>query len=313
MSEFQNEAVVAPRAEESNASKQARLRRERREAKIKAGGSARLEKITNLSGRPVEPAQPTTDALPPHPYPQSPLSSEDPEEIDITNHPFTSFRTPDGTRSPDPRQLLRGSQAPHMSGSRFDIPGQQGQGGMGGEEEDPMMRILQQMMGGMPGGAEGTREGADGGLPPGLAAMLGGAGMGETESVQQDNTFGSFWKIIHALFAFSLGIYITAMTSFSGSRLSRSTLVEREHIGVQFFWVFATAELILQSSRFFLERGKAAQVGILATVAGFLPEPWKGYVGLVNRYSGIYTTIVEDAMAVVFVLGLVAWWQGLAG
>ena len=31
--------------------KQARLRRERREAKIKAGGSARLEKITNLSGR----------------------------------------------------------------------------------------------------------------------------------------------------------------------------------------------------------------------------------------------------------------------
>ena len=31
--------------------KSARLRRERREAKIKAGGSARLEKITNVSGR----------------------------------------------------------------------------------------------------------------------------------------------------------------------------------------------------------------------------------------------------------------------
>ena len=37
--------------EESAAQKQARIRRERREAKIKAGGSARLEKITNLSGR----------------------------------------------------------------------------------------------------------------------------------------------------------------------------------------------------------------------------------------------------------------------
>lgn len=37
---------------ESPAQKQIRLRRERREAKIKAGGSARLEKITSLTGRP---------------------------------------------------------------------------------------------------------------------------------------------------------------------------------------------------------------------------------------------------------------------
>lgn len=39
---------------ESPAQKQARLRRERREAKIKAGGSTRLEKITQLSGRAAE-------------------------------------------------------------------------------------------------------------------------------------------------------------------------------------------------------------------------------------------------------------------
>ena len=38
--------------EESPSQKQARIRRERREAKIKAGGSARLDKITQLSGRP---------------------------------------------------------------------------------------------------------------------------------------------------------------------------------------------------------------------------------------------------------------------
>lgn len=36
------------------ASEQARLRRERREAKLKAGGSARLNKITGLGGRPEE-------------------------------------------------------------------------------------------------------------------------------------------------------------------------------------------------------------------------------------------------------------------
>lgn len=38
-------------AEESPAQQAARLRRERREAKIKDGGTARLDKITNISGR----------------------------------------------------------------------------------------------------------------------------------------------------------------------------------------------------------------------------------------------------------------------
>ena len=37
--------------EESPAQRAARQRRERREAKIKEGGSARLDKITSLSGR----------------------------------------------------------------------------------------------------------------------------------------------------------------------------------------------------------------------------------------------------------------------
>ncbi|KAL8969051.1 MAG: hypothetical protein Q9183_002182, partial [Haloplaca sp. 2 TL-2023] len=44
----------APPSEESSTQKQARLRRERREAKIKAGGSTRLDKITQLSGRSAE-------------------------------------------------------------------------------------------------------------------------------------------------------------------------------------------------------------------------------------------------------------------
>ena len=37
--------------EESPAQRAARQRRERREAKIREGGSARLDKITSLSGR----------------------------------------------------------------------------------------------------------------------------------------------------------------------------------------------------------------------------------------------------------------------
>ena len=37
--------------DETTNQRQARLRRERREAKIKAEGSSRLEKITNAAGR----------------------------------------------------------------------------------------------------------------------------------------------------------------------------------------------------------------------------------------------------------------------
>ena len=49
--------LKVPSTDESPAQKQARIRRERREAKIKAGGSARLDKISNLSGRPIEPGE----------------------------------------------------------------------------------------------------------------------------------------------------------------------------------------------------------------------------------------------------------------
>ena len=220
----------------------------------------------------------------------------------------------------------------------FAMP--RGGGGGGGEEEDPMMRILQQMMG---GGMPGEGGGGAGGLPPGLAAMLGGgdpAGMGmggggaEGGAQQQETTTSaSLWKIVHALFALMLGIYVISTTPFTGSKLSRTASAvagmhagagagagEEENIQTQpgvttnFFWLFATAELILQSSRFFIERGKVSQGGgMMGMVAGFLPEPWKGYLALVGRYRGIYTTVVEDAAVVVFVLGLVAWWGGGVG
>ena len=45
---------MADAGEETAAQRQARIRREKREAKIKAGGSERLDKITKLSGRTQE-------------------------------------------------------------------------------------------------------------------------------------------------------------------------------------------------------------------------------------------------------------------
>lgn len=191
---------------------------------------------------------------------------------------------------------------------------------MGDGVEDPLSRILQQMMAG--GSGPGGGGGADS-LPPGLAAMFGGGGGGSGTQAQQapgqTDKYGYLWKIVHAVFALALGIYITSVTAFSGSRLSRTTsgFVDGPgngavDVGVRFFWVFATAELVLQSSRFFVERGRVSRSGLLGTVAGFLPEPYRGYLGLVGRYSGIWNTVVQDAMVVIFVLGCVAWWKGAA-
>ena len=209
----------------------------------------------------------------------------------------------------DISRLLRGRDPDPNNGPNNPFAGMPGMDGSQtrGGDEDPMLRILQQMMGGLPGG-EGQGGGGEGGLPPGLAAMFGG---GAAQGVEENKT-AYIWKIVHAVLALTLGLYIVTSTTFHGGKVSRLEVVDGEPRR-NFFWVFATAELILQSLRFFLEAGRSPQKGMLAMVTGFLPEPWKGYVGLVARYSGIYSTVVEDAMVVVFILGLLAWWKGAVG
>lgn len=196
-----------------------------------------------------------------------------------------------------------------------------------------MMRLFQQMMGGM-GGAGAEKDGA---LPPGLAAMLGGMGAGGMPGTggpgQQQGTSaardksGYVWRILHALSALMLGIYLVSHVSFTSSvrlTLGRSTApppassasgsVETNQPTVNMFWIFATAELVLQGSRFLLDQEAGrSQGGWLQLIGGILPEPWRGWARLAGQYSGIWKTLVEDAMVVVFVMGIVGWWRGLAG
>ncbi|KAL8951569.1 MAG: hypothetical protein Q9222_002454 [Ikaeria aurantiellina] len=296
--------------DESPAQKQARLRRERREAKIKGAGSARLDKITQLSGRAAE-------AVPSSPPAQLPPLSfiADPDEGDISHHeyPSGSATRPSHDGAPteaDIRQLLRSAPP---SQDTAHAPGHQ----QGGAPEDPMAQILQQMMGGTPGAGTGGQ----GGLPPGLAALMGAgeaegpgtAGQGQ-HAGGGESTSRHLWTVIHAVFALALGIYITALTTFNGAQISRTGTGlgdSQEGIGQRLFWVFATAEVVLQSTRYFLELGSTSPSGWLGIMTQILPEPWKSYVGLTARYSGIWTTAMQDAMVVVFVLGSVAWWKGV--
>ena len=196
-----------------------------------------------------------------------------------------------------------------------------------------MMRLFQQMMGGI-GGDPGTE--GDGGLPPGLAAILnGGAGGVDVFGQQQqgssspaENSSSYIWRMLHALYAMILGFYLVSHSSFvaSSARLtasqsaasppasSMSDIVEADRPVVNMFWIFATAELVLQGSRFYFDQGRdLGQGGWLQLIGGFLPEPWKGRTRLVGQYSGIWNTLVEDGMVVVFMLGIMGWWKGLEG
>ncbi|EER39742.1 conserved hypothetical protein [Histoplasma capsulatum H143] len=73
-------------AEESPAQRAARLRRERREAKIKADGSARLDKITSLSGR--TPASTLREDSPPSLSDSSPTPGHRPQTLSKSSSPL---------------------------------------------------------------------------------------------------------------------------------------------------------------------------------------------------------------------------------
>ena len=179
-----------------------------------------------------------------------------------------------------------------------------------------MVKMLSQLMGGMPGGENGNS-----GMPPGLAAMLGAggaAGMAGNSPEQKQDTFGNMWRIVHAVSALCLGLYVAISSmaftrNIEGDSLRGGLGESRTREGPNLFFIFATVELILQSSRFFLERnsGGGKLGGWIGLIAGFLPEPYRGYVALIGRYARIWGTVVEDAMVVVFVIGCMAWWRGV--
>ena len=155
-------------------------------------------------------------------------------------------------------------------------------------------------------------------IPPMLKRMLAGGSPNKEDLAPPPTGSVYMWKVVHAIFAFILASYIAWTSTFNGSKLARSQSVYTEEagygLGPRLFFIFCTAELLLQSSRYFAEKGQLQGNGMLAMVAnsGFLPEPWAGYVRVTGRYVGIVQTVVADAMMIVFVFGVLSWWQGMA-
>ncbi|CBX93551.1 hypothetical protein LEMA_P044520.1 [Plenodomus lingam JN3] len=303
--------VNAAASGESPAQLKARLRRERLASK--SSGASRLQKITALQGGPpralseVEKDVPVKPSTPSqfNPAAASGTATPDPEEEDISQHHYTPASQP---RLPSPFALDGNTGGPFG-----DAPGSD-------PSHDPMMAMLQQMMGAGAGGMPSAQPGAaPGNLPPGLANMLsamqGGAAPAEP---LPEKSSAWMWHLVHSIFSLGLAIYIVLQTPFTGSKLSRDSVVEEDwtvesksaHSFANFFYLFATFEVVMQSSRYFIEKGQLQGSGILNTVAGILPAPYSGYIKTIGRYSVIYSTIMSDAMVVVFVLGASSWWRG---
>ncbi|KAF1944245.1 hypothetical protein EJ02DRAFT_420572 [Clathrospora elynae] len=301
---------------ESPAQTKARLRRERLAAK---SGASRLQQITALQGGPPKDLSEIQKDVPVKatsaPSQRTPAVSgtatPDPDEVDISQHHYAPASQP---RFPSPFAFEGNQAGPFSPGQASDAP------------QDPMMAMLQQMMGGeaggMPGmpGAPGEAGAPPGGLPPGLANMFSAMQGGAAPEPSPDQSSAWIWRLVHAVFSLGLAIYIVLQTPFTGSKSSRDNVLDDDWTTqstpannfAHFFYLFATFEVVLQSSRYFIEKGQLQGSGILSTVAGILPAPYGGYVKTIGRYSVIYSTVVSDAMVVVFVLGATSWWRGAA-
>lgn len=195
----------------------------------------------------------------------------------------------------DPAAAQGGQGMPNPFGGMPGAPGANG-------EEDPIMKMMSQMMGG---------QGGPGGIP-GMGGMPDLSKLGQASGPKPIDRYTALWRLLHAIVAIGLGLYITILTPFTGTKLERdhaslAEIKEHEHEKQMFFWVFATAEACLLTTRFFLDKGRASPGGIVWTVVGFLPEPFKGYAEIALRYGQIFTTVRSDILGCMFVLGACHW------
>jgi hypothetical protein len=204
-------------------------------------------------------------------------------------------------------------------------------------EDDPMLRMMMQMLGG--GGDPSSNPFATaGGMPFPPAGHAGTTTPQTATAVALPNRYASLWRLLHTLIALALGLYIALYTPFTGTKLSRDRAAaaaagsaeERERLALEtgagsagsevtknFFWAFATAEALLLGSRYFLERSQSrleaafgGGSGILGVVVGFLPAGIRGKVEMAMRYGEVLGTVRRDVLVCVFVLGVASWWRG---
>ncbi|OJD16404.1 hypothetical protein AJ78_03434 [Emergomyces pasteurianus Ep9510] len=273
--------------DESPAQRAARLRRERREAKIKAGGSARLDKITSLSGR----------------TPASTLREDSPPSLsDSTPTPEQRPQTPSKSLSPLPPspkvedqtlENLKAQEEYLRAFLRSQRPLDQQ-----APEENPAA-LLSSLLAGGPASNDTSFPGGEGpafnladiasgfGVPPFLANFFLGGNSKPTSPAEQRIAW--IWKLVHVVFSVAIGIYLLSM--FWSSLSTYGPNPPPPATAQNPFILFLTGEVVLSGTRV-LTRARDGQLGNARAWIQLLGE------------------LVRDGRIAVFILGTGMWLLG---
>ncbi|KAL2215878.1 hypothetical protein M432DRAFT_116012 [Thermoascus aurantiacus ATCC 26904] len=297
---------------ETPAQQAARLRRERREAKIREGGSARLDKITSLSRAPVSEIA-TSPSPQPAPTPQ-PASSVSPapapavaasEQPRAQAPPRTTTTTPVPPPNPPPSVEDQSpesiqAQREYLRALLRAAPPAQPQEQQ--PAEDPALKLLSALLGGGLAGDSAAGGAAPGltpsdltsalGLPPFLSNLLLGAGGAAVQpQTPEEKRRAWIWKLVHVFFAFAVGVYLLLLIGSSvatyGSPPPPPATAQNP------FVIFMTGELLLSGSRM-LTKGGGGEGKLVA------PGTW----------VQLLRDVVRDGSIAMFVFGMGSWWRG---
>ncbi|KAF9107934.1 hypothetical protein BGX27_008539 [Mortierella sp. AM989] len=166
-----------------------------------------------------------------------------------------------------------------------------------------------------------------------LARMMqedGGSSEKSSTMQQQQNPFGNvppgftvltpqvdltarWWKLLHFVLSVLLGfsvVYSEHSRQGDFGRFDALAMDKPLPYGVYqvapipVFWYFITMELMLQSTRMYLQGVTASPSSTLATIAGFLPPPFSDAIRVFMRYRLIWSSMVNDLSVVVVIVGL---------
>lgn len=242
----------------------AKTLREKRQARIKAGGADRLAKITKTY---------SNSDYKEHKAPSGYSFNQQVESVAISNNDNVSAESTTDQNVP------------------LDAM------------NDPLFRLLAEMKSAVPGnGDSDSTIPGDGANPMDAFSSLFGniPQLQEQGSEMPSSGQGSFqapktlswkrdfiWPLIHLILCVCLGLYTVRWDSGSG-----------------LVWQFCSMELMLHSGRFVIERGASPSRNIVTTIAGYLPDPFRTYLLTTARYLHIGKSVVQDLCIVLFIIGV---------
>ena len=315
-----------------SAAEQARLRRERREKKILAQGSSRLEKIAGLQGGAT-----AREAL--HP---------DPPELDISS-PDDSVTSSTGVhRSPDPTTTA----ATTRDHSHAVSPGRNIFGVDGGDEDpfnmlrggndplanmpeelkdDPMLRLIMNnplFNQGTPSASSNGGAGLGGTSRDSssddlnqlaekinkqlLGGLLGSQPGEEQVAVVPDASIWK-WKFIRMVSVVTVLAYLWGQ--LEDYHFSRNVDISYGIVCPflvlanlkPIFYTFVVFSLSLQALRLILDQGRPLPGSTIATIGSFLPHPFGTALIGFARYRMILTDLLQDFAVLLFGMGIMYW------